>query len=49
MLTRDKITEIFCITDEFCKKFDEEVKNSKNCHRTVFDAVIAPARCQRVR
>jgi hypothetical protein len=27
MLTQDKITEIFCITDEFCKKFDEEVKN----------------------
>ena len=29
MLTKDKITEIFCITDEFCKKFDEEVKNLK--------------------
>jgi hypothetical protein len=27
MLTIDKITEIFCITDEFCKKFDETVKN----------------------
>jgi hypothetical protein len=26
MLTNDKITEIFCITDEFCKKFNEEVK-----------------------
>ena len=29
MLTGDKITEIFCITDEFCKKSDEEVKNLK--------------------
>jgi hypothetical protein len=22
MLTNDKITEIFCITDKFCKKFN---------------------------
>ena len=29
MLTKNKITEIFCITDDFCKKFDEEVKNLK--------------------
>jgi hypothetical protein len=26
MLTRDKITEIFCIADDFCKEFDREVK-----------------------
>jgi hypothetical protein len=26
MLTNDKITEIFCMTDEFCKKFNKEVK-----------------------
>ncbi len=29
MLTQDKITEIYCITDEFCKNFDREVKNIK--------------------
>ena len=29
MLTKDKITEIFCITGGFCRKFDEEVKNLK--------------------
>jgi len=23
MLTPDKITEIFCIADDFCKEFDE--------------------------
>lgn len=27
MITEDKITEIFCITDEFSKKFDEEIAN----------------------
>lgn len=26
MLTKDKITEIFCITDDFCKEFNEEIK-----------------------
>jgi len=26
MLTQDKITEIYCIADEFCKNFDQEVK-----------------------
>ena len=25
MLNIDKITEIFCITDDFCQKFDIEV------------------------
>ena len=29
MLTQDKITEIYCIADEFCKNFDQEVKNIK--------------------
>jgi hypothetical protein len=29
MLTGDKVTEIFCITDEFCKKSGEEAKNLK--------------------
>ena len=27
MITGDKITEIFCATDEFSKKFDEEIEN----------------------
>ena len=27
MITDDKITEIFCATDEFSKKFDEEIEN----------------------
>jgi hypothetical protein len=26
MLTKDKITEIFCIADDFCKEFDLEFK-----------------------
>ena len=27
MITKDKATKIFCITDEFSKKFDEEIAN----------------------
>ncbi len=27
MITDDKITEFFCATDEFSKKFDEELMN----------------------
>lgn len=27
MITGDKITEIFCATDEFSKNFDEEIEN----------------------
>lgn len=27
MITNNKITENFCVTDEFCKKFDEEIEN----------------------
>lgn len=27
MLTKDKITEIFCIADDFCKEFNQEFKN----------------------
>jgi len=39
MLTPDKITEIFCIADDFCKEFAQEVKkhqlrtNDSNRHR----------------
>jgi hypothetical protein len=25
-LTTDKITEIYCITDDFCKEFSKEIK-----------------------
>ena len=25
MITKDKVTEIFCIVDDFCKEFDKEV------------------------
>ena len=26
MLTKDKITEIFCIADDFCREFEEKIK-----------------------
>ena len=29
MLTNDKITEIFCIADDFCKEFAQEFKKFK--------------------
>ena len=29
MLTKDKITEIYCIADDFCKEFALEIKNHK--------------------
>jgi hypothetical protein len=29
MLTNDKVTEIFCIADDFCKEFGQEFKNIK--------------------
>lgn len=25
MVAKDKVTEIFCIADDFCKEFDKEV------------------------
>ncbi len=28
MITNDKITEIFCIIDDFYKKFDGEIKKN---------------------
>ena len=28
MITNDKIIEIFCATDEFSKKYEEEIENS---------------------
>ena len=29
MLTDDKIIEIYCIADDFCKEFAQEIKNLK--------------------
>ena len=29
MITEDKVTEIFCIADDFCKEFDVEMANSR--------------------
>ena len=46
MLNRDKITEIFCIADDFCKEFE---KNTALKQMTVKGAVIAPARCPTVK
>ncbi len=28
MITADKITEIFCAVDEFCKEFDKQIDKS---------------------
>ena len=25
-ITKDKVTEIFCIADDFCKEFDKEIE-----------------------
>ena len=39
MITKDKITEIFCIADDFCKEFELETnkiglsEKGKGCHR----------------
>ena len=50
MLTRDKITEIFCIADDFCKEYDIEIKKHqiapndckkrRNRHGTMSDSEI---------
>ena len=28
MITKDKVTNIFCVIDEFCKNFDAEMEKS---------------------
>ena len=28
MITEDKVTEIFCIADDFCKVFDAQMENT---------------------
>ena len=38
MITEDKVTEIFCITDDFCKVFDAQmekytINGHKACNR----------------
>lgn len=50
MLTKDKITEIFCIADDFCKEYDIEIKKHqiapndgkkrRNRHCTMSDSEI---------
>ena len=32
MITKDKVTEFFCIIDEFDKNFDLELKKTSSCH-----------------
>ncbi|THG34134.1 IS982 family transposase, partial [Muribaculum caecicola] len=31
MITEDKITEIFCLADDFCKYFSSELKKHQLC------------------
>jgi hypothetical protein len=44
MLTEDKITEIYCIADDFCKEFSQEFKNRRMAKSTA----TAPAGCPTV-
>ena len=34
MITQDKIIEIYCIADDFCKEFDQEIKKHRISHTT---------------
>jgi len=36
MLIHDKIIEIFCIADDFCKKFSQEIKKQLILQKSVF-------------
>ena len=36
MITESKVTEIFCIADDFCKEFDAEM--AKNAVKSTLDA-----------
>ena len=52
MITTDKVTEIFCILDEFCKNLDAEL--TKNLHIAPIDEGIsacetAKGRCPRAK
>lgn len=48
MLTEDRVTEIFCIMDDFCKVFDVQmekytIKSNKNAN------IIVNPPCQRLK
>jgi hypothetical protein len=45
MLTQDKITEIYCAADEFCKKFDQEFENLKKMPKPASLHVSVLAKC----
>ena len=46
MLTQDKVTEIFCIIDDFCKEFLKETKKYKTLpSKDGKNIVIALVRC----
>ena len=50
MLAPDKITEIFCIIDDFCKEYAiRRYQKSKFCQVMAKSTVIATARCQTVK
>ena len=43
ILTGDKITEIFCIADDFCKEFEKKRRiplNTDNSHSNVIVNVV---------
>ncbi|MDR3118336.1 MAG: IS982 family transposase, partial [Mediterranea sp.] len=44
MFTRDKITEIFCIADDFCKEFSLEVKKHQLEGRIAERSYYRPSR-----
>ena len=33
MITKDKITEIFCIADDFCKEFELETDKNRSLRK----------------
>jgi len=39
MLTNDKINEIFCIADDFCKEFAQEIKKLKMLSSVLVNAL----------
>ena len=52
MITTDKVTEIFCILDEFCKNLDAEL--TKNLHiapwtRDISECETVKDRCPRAK
>ena len=43
MITEDKVTELFCIADDFCKEFNAEIKKMPFCHqKTAKNAATEP-------